>query len=183
MDSRSTVERFGNMIQIQEHSSQLKIAHMDWVKALPDGADKRFNYCLVIVDRYRKTSIFWPFHKDEESMSTAWLIWNRLISHTCLFKTIIGDRDPEFTSSLWKTLQKDFGTKISFKTYYHPQTYLLAERMIHTLKYIIRRFCAYGSEFKYLDGLTNDWCTIIPELELTYKASIHASKGKTPSIL
>ncbi|MBW0519828.1 hypothetical protein O181_059543 [Austropuccinia psidii MF-1] len=48
---------------------------------------------------------------------------------------------------------------------------------------MIRPICAYGLEFKYSDGYTHDWCTIIPALELSYKTSIHASTGKTPEIL
>ncbi|MBW0543916.1 hypothetical protein O181_083631 [Austropuccinia psidii MF-1] len=54
--------------------------------------------------------------------------------------------------------------------------------MIQTFEEMIKRFCAYGLEFKYSYGLTNDWCTLIPALELAYKTSIHASTGKTPVI-
>ncbi|MBW0524697.1 hypothetical protein O181_064412 [Austropuccinia psidii MF-1] len=55
--------------------------------------------------------------------------------------------------------------------------------MIQTLEDMIRRFCAYGLEFKDSDGFTHDWWTLIPELELPYKTSIHASTGKTPAML
>ncbi|MBW0462233.1 hypothetical protein O181_001948 [Austropuccinia psidii MF-1] len=48
---------------------------------------------------------------------------------------------------------------------------------------MMRRFCAYGLEFKDSDGFTHDWCTLIPDLELAEKASIHSSTGKTPEIL
>ncbi|MBW0590400.1 hypothetical protein O181_130115 [Austropuccinia psidii MF-1] len=107
-------------------------------------------------------------------MYTALLIWNRAISHTGLFKNIISDRDPKFTSALWTNLPKLLGTKLSFSTAYHPQTDGLAERMIQTLEDMIRRFCSYCLELKDFDGFTHDWCTLIPELELSYKTSIHA---------
>ncbi|MBW0552289.1 hypothetical protein O181_092004 [Austropuccinia psidii MF-1] len=55
--------------------------------------------------------------------------------------------------------------------------------MIQTLEDMIRRFCAYGLKVKDSDGFTHDWCTLIPELELVYKTSIHASTGKTLAIL
>ncbi|MBW0509003.1 hypothetical protein O181_048718 [Austropuccinia psidii MF-1] len=48
---------------------------------------------------------------------------------------------------------------------------------------MIRRFCAYGLEFKYSDGFSHDWCTLIPASELAYKTSIHALTGKTPAML
>ncbi|MBW0582256.1 hypothetical protein O181_121971 [Austropuccinia psidii MF-1] len=116
-------------------------------------------------------------------MDTALLIWNRAISHTGLFKNIIIDRDPKFTSALWTNLQKLLGTKLSFSTAYNPQTDGLAERMIQTLKDMIRRFCAYGLKIKYPDGFTHDWFTLIHPLELAYKTSIHDSTGKTPAML
>ncbi|MBW0580341.1 hypothetical protein O181_120056 [Austropuccinia psidii MF-1] len=55
--------------------------------------------------------------------------------------------------------------------------------MIQTLEEMIRRFCAYGLQLKDSDGFTHDWCTLLPALELAYKTSIHASKGKTPAML
>ncbi|MBW0563510.1 hypothetical protein O181_103225 [Austropuccinia psidii MF-1] len=55
--------------------------------------------------------------------------------------------------------------------------------MIQTLEDMIRRFCAYGLEFKDSDGFTHDWCTLLPALELPYKTSIHSSTGKTPAML
>ncbi|MBW0544111.1 hypothetical protein O181_083826 [Austropuccinia psidii MF-1] len=48
---------------------------------------------------------------------------------------------------------------------------------------MIRRFCAYGLEFKDSDGFTHDWCTLIPALKLAYKTSIHSPARKTPAIL
>ncbi|MBW0559550.1 hypothetical protein O181_099265 [Austropuccinia psidii MF-1] len=48
---------------------------------------------------------------------------------------------------------------------------------------MIRIFCAYRLEAKYSDGFTHYWCTLIPALELAYKALIHSSTGKTPAIL
>ncbi|MBW0551323.1 hypothetical protein O181_091038 [Austropuccinia psidii MF-1] len=156
---------------------------MDWVTALPPGGDEGYTACLVIVDRYRKTPIFLPCHKDDTAMDTALLIWNRVISHTALFKNIISDRDPKFKSAFWTNLHKLLGTKLSFSTAYHPQTDGLAERMIQTLEDMIRRFCAYGLELNNSDSFTHDCCTLIPVLELAYKTSIHASTGKTLAML
>ncbi|MBW0539026.1 hypothetical protein O181_078741 [Austropuccinia psidii MF-1] len=92
-------------------------------------------------------------------------------------------RDNKFTSALWTNLNTLFGTKLSFSTAYHPQTDELAERIIQTLEDIITIFCAYGLEFKDSDVFTHDWCTLIPELELAYKTSVHSSTGQTPAML
>ncbi|MBW0574955.1 hypothetical protein O181_114670 [Austropuccinia psidii MF-1] len=115
---------------------------MDWVTALPPSGDKIFNACLVIVDRYSKTPIFLPFHKDDTAMDTALLLWT-----------------------------------------YHPQTDGLAEWMIQNLEDMIRRFCAYGLEFKDSDGFTHAWFTLKPALEFSYKTLVHSSTGQTPAML
>ncbi|MBW0467045.1 hypothetical protein O181_006760 [Austropuccinia psidii MF-1] len=151
---------------------------MDWVKALPPGGDRSYNACLVLVDRYSKTPMFLPCHKDDKAMDTTRMIWNKAISHTALFQSIISDRDPKFTSALRTNLHSLFGTKLSFSTAYHTQTDGLAERMIKTLEDMIRILCAYGLEFKYSYGFNNDWCTLIPALQREYKTSIQQFQKK-----
>ncbi|MBW0481995.1 hypothetical protein O181_021710 [Austropuccinia psidii MF-1] len=156
---------------------------MDWVTDLPPGGDRGYNACLVIVYRFSKTPIFLPCHQCYTAMDTALLRWNRVVSWTGIFKNIISDRDPKFTSALWTKLHQLFGTKLSFSTAYHPQTDGLAEKMIQNLEDMVRGFCACGLEFKDCDGFTHDWCTLLPALELAYKTSIHASTNQTTAIL
>ncbi|MBW0474178.1 hypothetical protein O181_013893 [Austropuccinia psidii MF-1] len=57
-------------------------------------------------------------------------------------------------------------TKLAFYTAYHPKTDGLAERMIQTTQDIIRRFCAYGMEYKDHEGYTHYWATLIPAVKL-----------------
>ncbi|MBW0566020.1 hypothetical protein O181_105735 [Austropuccinia psidii MF-1] len=171
------------MIQIQEPKSPWEIVYMDWVTELLPGGDRSLNAFLVLVDRYSKTRMFLPCHKDNTAMDTAIIIWKNVISHTGLFQNITSDRDPKFTSALWTNLHNLFGEKLSFSKAYHPQTNGLAERMIQTLEDMIRRFCAYELEFKASNGFTHDWCTLIPALELAYKTSVHSSTCKTPAML
>ncbi|MBW0499372.1 hypothetical protein O181_039087 [Austropuccinia psidii MF-1] len=139
---------------------------MHCVTALPPGGDKSLNECLVLVERYRQTARLLSFNKDNIAMDTAIMIWNRLISHTGLLQNIISDRDPKFTSALCKNLHNLFGTKLLFSTVYHSQTDGLSERMIQTVEDMIRICCAYGLEFKYSNGFTHEWCTLVPDLEL-----------------
>ncbi|MBW0518149.1 hypothetical protein O181_057864 [Austropuccinia psidii MF-1] len=142
--NKSTGKRFGNMIKIVEPSRPWEIFHMDWITGLPPGGERSYNSCLMIADRFSKTPIFLPCHKDYTAMDTSLLIWNRVISWTGIFTNIISDRDPKFTSALWTNLHQPFETRLSFSTAYHPQTDGLAERMIQTLEDMVRRFFAYG---------------------------------------
>ncbi|MBW0586385.1 hypothetical protein O181_126100 [Austropuccinia psidii MF-1] len=102
------------MIQIQETTSPWEIVHMDWVIALPPGGDRRYNAFLVLVDRYSRTPMFLPCHKDDTAMYTAIMIWDRVICLKGIFQNIITDRDPKFTSALCTNLHSLFGTKLSF---------------------------------------------------------------------
>ncbi|MBW0579146.1 hypothetical protein O181_118861 [Austropuccinia psidii MF-1] len=181
--NNSTGKRLRNMIKIQEPRRPWEIDHMDWVTGLPPGGDRSYNACLVIVDRFSKAPIFLPCHKYDTAMDTDLLICNRVVSWTGIFKDIISDRDPKFTSALWKNLHQLFGTKLSFSTAYHPQTNGLAESIIQTLEDMVRIFCAHSLEFKDCAGFTHDWCTLLLALELSYKTSIHASTNQTPPIL
>ncbi|MBW0469030.1 hypothetical protein O181_008745 [Austropuccinia psidii MF-1] len=59
-------------------------------------------------------------------------------------------------------------------TAYHPQADGLAERMMQKMEDIIRRFCAYGMEYKDNEGYTHDWATLLPAVQLAYNTSQHS---------
>ncbi|MBW0524704.1 hypothetical protein O181_064419 [Austropuccinia psidii MF-1] len=108
------------MIHIEEPKSSCEVVHMDWDVVPTPSGNKSYNACLVIVDRYSKTPIFLPFHKDDTAMDTALLLCSSVISNKGLFKNIISDRDPKFISALWTNLHIFFGTKLLFSTVNHP---------------------------------------------------------------
>ncbi|MBW0484470.1 hypothetical protein O181_024185 [Austropuccinia psidii MF-1] len=75
------------------------------------------------------------------------------------------------------------GKKLAFSTDYHPQTDGLAERIIQTMEDILRRFCAYGMEYKDHDGYIHDWVTLLPTVKLAYNIRQHSTTGKSPSLV
>ncbi|MBW0575388.1 hypothetical protein O181_115103 [Austropuccinia psidii MF-1] len=95
------------------------------------------------------------------------------------------DMDPNFTSEFWTNLYNMLGTKLSFYASYHPQTDGLAERMIQTMEDIIRRFCAYGMEYKDHEGYTHDssWLTTQSRAPPQGKHPQWLKKGGTPYCL
>ncbi|MBW0520916.1 hypothetical protein O181_060631 [Austropuccinia psidii MF-1] len=86
-------------------------------------------------------------------------------------KINISDRDPKFASEFRTNLCENLGKKLSFYTDSHPQTDGLAERMIQTMEDNIRRFCAYGMEYKDHGGYTHEWVTLLPAVHLAYNTS------------
>ncbi|MBW0510280.1 hypothetical protein O181_049995 [Austropuccinia psidii MF-1] len=54
--------------------------------------------------------------------------------------------------------------------------------MIQTMEDIIRRFYAYGMEYKDHEEYTHDWVTLLPEVQLSYNTSQSSNTGKSPSL-
>ncbi|MBW0593388.1 hypothetical protein O181_133103 [Austropuccinia psidii MF-1] len=48
---------------------------------------------------------------------------------------------------------------------------------------ILRRFCAYGMEYKDHEGYTHDWVTLLPAVQLAYNTSQHSTTGKPPAVV
>ncbi|MBW0534926.1 hypothetical protein O181_074641 [Austropuccinia psidii MF-1] len=96
---------------------------------------------------------------------------------------IIADRDPKFTSEFWTNLYDMLGNRLAFSTAYHPQTDDPAERMIQTMEDILRRFCAYGMEYKDQGRYTHDWVTLLPAVQLAYNTSQHSTTEKPPAVV
>ncbi|MBW0571234.1 hypothetical protein O181_110949 [Austropuccinia psidii MF-1] len=48
---------------------------------------------------------------------------------------------------------------------------------------ILRRFCAYGVEYKDHEGYTHDWVTLLPAVQLPYNTRKHSTTGKIPALV
>ncbi|MBW0543044.1 hypothetical protein O181_082759 [Austropuccinia psidii MF-1] len=99
------------------------------------------------------------------------------------FSKSMSERNPKFTTEFWTNLHDILGTKLAFYTAYHPKTDGLAGRRIHKMEDILRRFCAYGMEYKDHEGYTQEWVTLLPAVQLAYNTSQHSTTGKTPALV
>ncbi|MBW0524332.1 hypothetical protein O181_064047 [Austropuccinia psidii MF-1] len=162
---------YGLLQHIEEPKHPWETINMYLVTGLVPGGKENYNAFLIIVDRFSKSMRCLPCHKEDTTMDTALLVWNKIISTCGIPKIIISHRDPKFTSEFWTNLYDMLGTKLAFSTSYHPQMDGLAERMIQTMEDILRRFCAYGMEYKDHEGYTHDWVTLLPAVQLAYNTS------------
>ncbi|MBW0505240.1 hypothetical protein O181_044955 [Austropuccinia psidii MF-1] len=48
---------------------------------------------------------------------------------------------------------------------------------------IIRRFCAYGMEYRNHEGYTIEWFTLLPEVQLAYNTIQNSTTGKSPALV
>ncbi|MBW0492637.1 hypothetical protein O181_032352 [Austropuccinia psidii MF-1] len=180
---RQNGKKYGLLQHIEESKPLWETINMGWVTGLVPGGKENFNACLIILDRFRKMVRCLPCHKEDTEMDTALLFWNNILSTCGVPKIIISDREPKLKSEFPTNLYDMLGTKVSFYTDYHPKTDGLAARMIQTMEDILRRFCAYGMEYKDHEGYTHDWVTLLPAVQLAYNTSQHSTTGKIPAVV
>ena len=88
---------------------------------------------------------------------------------------IISDRDPKFTSAIWRTFFDRLGTKLLMSTAYHPQADGQSERSNQTVEIALRYHFA-----KYPDS-SMEWEYALPQIQHTMNNSTNASTGKAPN--
>ncbi|MBW0523299.1 hypothetical protein O181_063014 [Austropuccinia psidii MF-1] len=115
------------MIKIQKPRRLCESDHIDWVTGVPSGADRSYNYCLVISDRFSKTPIFIPCHKDDTGMDAALLIWNRVVSWTGIFKTLLVTEIPNLSQKYGKIFNNYLGPS-------NPSLWLTSHNLMAQLK-------------------------------------------------
>ncbi|MBW0528717.1 hypothetical protein O181_068432 [Austropuccinia psidii MF-1] len=120
--NRKHGKKYGLLHYIEEPKHPWETINMDSVTGLVPGGKENFNACLIIVDSFRKSMTFLPWHKADTAMDTAMLFWNNIIYTCAVPKIIISDRDPKFTSEFWTNLYDILGNKLPFSTaYLHKQ--------------------------------------------------------------
>jgi hypothetical protein len=93
---------------------------LDFVTGLPDSRGR--DIILVVIDKLTKFALFLATNTDITAMETVSLLFQRLVKLFGIPKTIIGDRDPWWTSAVWKALLQLFNTRLALSTSKHPQT-------------------------------------------------------------
>ena len=95
---------------------------------------------MVVVDKLTKASHFIPMnitHKETNVVD----IYMREVAHLHgIPKTIVFDRDPNFTSKFWRGLFKGFRTNLNFNTTYHPESDGKIERVNQVIEDMLRMY-------------------------------------------
>ncbi|GKC72010.1 putative reverse transcriptase domain-containing protein [Tanacetum coccineum] len=63
---------------------------------------------------------------------------NEIVARHGVLVSIISDRDNDFTSRFWQSLQEALGTRLDLSTAYHPETDGQSERTIQTLEDMLK---------------------------------------------
>ncbi|GJP69600.1 hypothetical protein CLOP_g592 [Closterium sp. NIES-67] len=145
---------------------------MDYVTGLPAGPSGN-DAILVVVDRLTKMAHFIACQQTITAEQTAQLFLANVIRLHGLPSAIISDRDPKFTSNLWRHLWDQFGTKLQFSSAYHPQTGGQTERVNQTMEQLLRTTCTDPST----------WEKSLPLLEFAYNNASSATTHQSPFFL
>nr|GEV50467.1 hypothetical protein [Tanacetum cinerariifolium] len=93
---------------------------MDFVTKLPRTSSEH-DIIWVIVDLLTKSTHFLPMREDYKMDRLARLYLNEIVVRHGVPISIIYDRDSQFTSRFWQSLQEALGTRLDISTAYLPQ--------------------------------------------------------------
>ena len=102
---------------------------MDFEFGLP-LTERKHDAIWVIIDRLTKSTHFVLVQMDYSIDRLTELYVDEIVRLHGVPLSIVLDRDPPFTSRLWKVLQSTLGTRLNFSTTFHPQIDGRSERLI-----------------------------------------------------
>ncbi|GJU41081.1 ribosomal protein L7Ae/L30e/S12e/Gadd45 [Tanacetum coccineum] len=143
---------------------------IDFITKLPKTSNGH-DTIWVTVDRLTKSAHFIPTRETDSMETVTRLYIKEIVSRYGVPISIISDRDSDFTSRFWQSLQSTLGTQLDMNTTYHPETDGQSERTIQTLEDMLRA-CVID--------FGKGWEKHLPLVEFSYNNSYHASIKATP---
>ena len=143
---------------------------IDFIVGFPLSA-RRHDSIMVVVDKLTKVAHFIPVRSSYNVASVARIFMEQVVRLHGIPKKIISDRDPVFTSSLWRSLQRELGTQLNFSSAYHPETDGQTERVNQILEDMLRM---------YVMDRQNKWEEFLYLVEFAYNNGYHSSIGMAP---
>jgi hypothetical protein len=94
------------------------VVTMDFITGLP-RTSKQHDSIMVVADNLTKAAHFIPLKTTHRAADVADIFLKEVARLHGIPKTIVSDRDPKFTSNLWRGLFKGFRMNLNFGTTYH----------------------------------------------------------------
>ena len=146
---------------------------VDFVVSLP-MTPRHKDAIMVVIGRLTKMAHFIPTRTDVTALEVADLFYKHVWCRHGLSLDIVSDRDPKFTSKVWKHLCEMWPMAKLMSTGFHPQTDGQTERMNRTLQQMLRN---------YVSPDQTDWDELLAPAEFAYNNAPSASTGFTPFFL
>jgi hypothetical protein len=142
---------------------------MDFIKGLPKVHGR--SVILTVVDCFSKYAHFIPLSHPYTAASVARAFFDGVARLHGYSSSIVSDRDPVFTSCLWRDLFKLSGVQLRFSTAFHPQTDGQSEVVNKVIAMYLR--CATGD-------CPRAWVDWLSWAEYCYNTSYHTELRATP---
>lgn len=146
---------------------------MDFITGLPVAEDK-YDAVTVFVDKLSKMVHLAPCRTTDGALEVAEMLLDVLFKAHGLPRTLVTDRDPKFTSQLFKEVCKHMRVKQAMSSAYRPQTDGQTERVNRVLEEMLRH---------YVSPKQDDWDKLLPLAEFSINNAYHESIGTTPFFL
>jgi hypothetical protein len=98
-----------------------EVVTIDFITKFP-RIRKQHDVIMVVVYKLTKASHFIPMKVTHKETNFGNIYMREVRRLHGIPNTILFDRDPKFTSKLWRGLFKGFGTNLNFNTTYHPES-------------------------------------------------------------
>lgn len=115
----STLKENGRFTPIPATEECWEIVSMDFVTGL--AVSRGFDAIMTLVDKLPKRPRYAATHTNTDATKVAKLSFDVVLSHHGLTNVIIRNRDPKFSSDLWKSLMAIMGTRLSMTTAHRAQ--------------------------------------------------------------
>jgi hypothetical protein len=147
-----------------------EVVTMDFITRLPE-ISKQHDSIMVVVDKLTKAAYFIPLKTTHKSADVVNIFVKEIARLHGIPKTIVSERDPKFTSNLWKGLFKGFGTNRNFSTTYHSESDGKTERVNKVIEDMLRM---------YVMDKPSKWEDYLHLVEFSYNNGYQASLKMSP---
>ena len=142
---------------------------MDFIEGLPKVGGK--SVILTVVDRFSKYAHFIALGHPYTASFIARAFFEGIVRLHGFPVSIVSDRDPVFTSHMWRDLFKMVGVKLCMSTAFHPQTNGQSEVVNKVIAMYLR--CVTGDR-------PRAWVDWLSWAEYCYNTSFHTALRTTP---
>jgi hypothetical protein len=116
-----------------------EVVTIDFITGLPKTSNQH-DSIMVVVDKLTKDAHFIPLKTTCKASDVVYIFLKEVVLLHKNPKMIVSDRDPKFTSNLWKGLFKGFRTNLNFSTMYHPESNGQTERVNRVIEDMLRMY-------------------------------------------
>jgi len=142
---------------------------MDFIEKLPSSSG--FDTILVIVNWLTKQAIFIPAHDTIISADLAYLFILHMFSKHGISSYVTSDRDLEFVSNFFQSLDTALDMWLHFTLGYHPQGNGQTEYMNQTLEQYLYIYCNYQQD---------NWSKLLSLVKFAYSNALSATTSVSP---